>query len=271
MDSIRDLQMIDLEILKEVIRICEKIKTKYYVIGGTFLGAVRHKGFIPWDDDIDIAMPREDYEKFLEAANTELNSKYKVLNYRTDPDFHYCITRLVDTTKEVIEKRDRTKKSFVAIDIFPIDGTPNNKILRKLYYFNIMKHRAILSLCYKENIDKERKRKKSEKILIAILTKIPFNKIFSARKEKIIIDKKLSKQDIKKSNNIGTIMGAYRTREIVPKEYFGKGAYYDFEDIKVMGPEMYDEYLTHMYGDYMTIPKNVDRKTHYEIVKVKGE
>ncbi len=259
------MQLTDLEILKEVIKICDDNHLTYYVIGGTLLGAIRHKGFIPWDDDIDIAIKREDYEKFLEIAGPLLDKRLRIENYRTNKEFHYCITRIIDTTKEVIETRNPKEKSYVGIDIFPIDGTPNNSIKRTLYYSSIMFHRFLLSICYKKNIDKERKRSLLEKIIIFLVMKIPFEKILSATKEKEIIEKKLKSQKVEKSNHIGTIMGAYRTKEIVPKKYFGKGAFYYFEGIKVRGPEMFDQYLKHMYGDYMVIPKRKDQKTHYRI------
>lgn len=264
--SIEELHKIDLDIVKDFKRICDENEFKYYMIGGTLLGAIRHGGFIPWDDDIDIGMPRDDYEKFLLIANDELKKNLKISNFKTNEKYQYYISRIIDLNNPIVEKRIRNnnKNVHASIDIFPIDGTPNNFFIRKLYYFRVMFHRALMSLYYRDSIDKERKRSKTESILVFILEKIPFERIISASHEKNKIDKILKSQSIDKSDNIGTIMGAYRTREIVPKIYFSSGREYKFEDIYLNGPSMYDEYLTHMYGKYMDIPSLDERKSHFE-------
>lgn len=267
-DKTKYLQEIDLKITKEVVRICDRYNLKYYIIGGTLLGAIRHKGFIPWDDDVDLAMPREDYEKFLTIANKEIANDLKIVNFKNNPSYQYYITRVLDLNTKVIETRigNSSMNTNASIDIFPIDGTPNRIILRKMYYLRVMIHRALMSLCYKDSIDRERKRGKIESILLYILERIPIDKFTTSIRQKMIIDKILTKQKISKSKYVGTIMGAYRTREIVPKEYFGEGAYYEFEGVKLRGPKLYDEYLKHMYGEYMKLPPERERKTHFECV-----
>ena len=270
-NNIDELHRVDLEIVKEVVRICDKHNLTYYIIGGTLLGAIRHKGFIPWDDDVDLSMPRSDYERFLTIAEMELKANLKLVNYKTDPSYQYYITRICDVNTKVIEKRIGNDKKYTnaSIDIFPIDGTPNNKFLRKIYYFRVMLHRALMSLCYKDSIDRERKRSKIENIILFIMEKIHIEKFISPNKEKNKIDKLLKRQKVEESNYIGTIMGAYRTREIVPKIFFGNGAYYEFEGIMLRGPEMFSEYLTHMYGNYMELPPVENRKTHFQIIEIK--
>jgi len=272
-NNIRALQLVELDILNEIVAICDANNLKYFIIGGTFLGAIRHRGFIPWDDDIDIAMPRNDYERFLNIADSKLSKHIKIENFITNPEYQYYITRVQNTNTKVIEKRigNAQKWTHASVDIFPIDGTPNNKYLRKWHYFNVLTHRMLMSLCYKDSIDRERKRSFKENLLLKIMEKLPIEKFFNATKEKQKIDKLLKSQKIDNSNFIGTIMGAYRTREIVPKEYFGDGTFYEFEKFKYRGPFMYNEYLTHMYGDYMKIPPAESQKNHYEIVELNGE
>ena len=274
MSNIDKLHEIDLNIVKRVIEICNKHNLTYYMSGGTLLGAVRHKGFIPWDDDVDLAMPRDDYEKFLMIAPKELPSNLELVNFKTDKNYHYYITRIRDLNTKVEEIRienENEKYTHASIDIFPLDGTPNNVLLRKIYFFRVMKHRALMSLCYKDSIDKSRKRSKKEKLLLKIMMVIPIEKICNPYKEKCKIDRLMKKHKVFNSNNIGCLMGAYRTNQIVPKEYFGKGRMYDFETIKLNGPELYDRYLTQMYGDYMKLPPEESRKIHFRIVEIDGK
>ena len=273
MSNIDKLHDVDLEIVKAVVKICNENGLTYYMSGGTLLGAVRHKGFIPWDDDIDLAMPRDDYEKFLLIAPDKLPSNLQIVNYRTDPKYQYYITRVRDLNTKVEEIRigNDYKYTNASIDIFPLDGTPNNELIRKIYFFRIMSHRALMSLCYKDSIDRSRKRSKVEKLFLAFMEKMPIEKIFNPYKEKCIIDKLMRRHKISNSNNIGCLMGAYRTNQIVPKKYFGKGKMYQFESIMLNGPELYDEYLTQMYGNYMEMPPKENQKIHFKIVEINGE
>lgn len=267
------LHQVDLDIVKEVVAICEKHGFTYFMLGGTMLGAVRHKGFIPWDDDIDLGIPRIDYEAFLKVAPKELSSHLKVVNYRTDPDYHYYITRILDTETKVEEERigNENRYTNASIDIFPIDGTPNNEILRKLYFFRVLYHRALMSLCYKDSIDRKRPRGTAEKILLWVMERIPVEKMTTPHRQKEKIDRLLRSQRIDGAKYIGNIMGAYRTKEIVPVEFYGKGKMYPFEDIELRGMELADEYLTWTYGDYMKLPPEDKRKTHFKILEIHGK
>lgn len=273
-ENIKLLHDADLEIIKQFSEYCDEMGYTYYLSGGSLLGAVRHHGFIPWDDDADFTMPREDYEKFLITAPEKFNGKLQIVNYKTDLNYHYYITRLQDPNTKLIETRMNNPSDMythASIDIFPIDGTPNNRILRNIHYFRVMMHRAFMSLHYKDSIDNSRKRSKKEQLLLKVMLLLPTNKMFNAYNQKTKIDKLMRKYPIDLSNNIGCLMGAYRTNQIVPKEYFGKGAYYDFEGIKLRGPELYDKYLTQMYGDYMQIPDIKNVKIHYKIVEIHGK
>lgn len=273
MNNIDMLHQVDMNIVKAVVKICDEHGLIYYMLGGTMLGAIRHHGFIPWDDDIDLGMPREDYEKFLEIAPKELPDIFKVVNYRNTPEYQYYITRILDTQTKVEEERigNDSKYTHASIDIFPIDGTPNNIILRKIYYFRVLSHRALMSLCYKDSIDRHRKRGIAEKILLWIMEHLPIEKLTTPYKQKCRIDKLLRKQKINGSKYIGNIMGAYRTREIVPAEYYGEGKYYKFEDMELRGLNMFDEYLTYTYGNYMQLPPEDQRKTHFKIIEIHGQ
>ena len=271
MGNIDLLHQVDLDIVKEFIDFCDKNSLRYFMLGGTMLGAIRHGGFIPWDDDIDLGMFRDDYEKFLELSY-KLPDNLKVVNYRNTPSYQYYITRILDTETKVEEERigNENRYTNASIDIFPVDGTPNNKLLRKIYFFRVLYHRALMSLCYKDSIDRKRPRGTAEKMLLWVMERLPVERMTTPYKQKEKIDKLLRKQKVEGSRFIGNIMGAYRTKEIVPAEFYGKGKMYPFEDIELRGMEMADEYLKWTYGDYLQLPPEDKRKTHFKILEIHG-
>lgn len=262
----------DLEIVREVVRICDEYGLKYYMLGGTMLGAIRHKGFIPWDDDIDLGMPRNDYEKFLEIAPKIMSDHLKLVNYQTDPNYHYYITRILDTATKVIENRfvSEGKYTNVSIDIFPLDGSPNNPIVRKFHCKRLLLHRAASSLHFKNLIDK-RRRPFIEEIMLWFIKLFPTDKIFNFYNQLAICDKMLKSYDMDSSKYTGNLMGAYRDRELIPTAWYGEDSYYDFENIRLRGIKEYDKYLSQLYGDYMQLPPIDERRIHFTIIEVHGK
>lgn len=262
----RKLQMEELQMMVLIKHICESENLSFYMIGGTLLGAIRHKGFILWDDDVDLGMPRKDYDKFLAVAHKYFPQNIILQNFYTDSDYRYFITRMLNKKIKVEEKRMKNVcsfQSYAAIDIFPIDGSPNLSIFRKVYYMRVLIRRYLISLCYRDSVDFDRKRSRAERGMLIILLKIPFEKFFSPNKIKENLNKLLKKHRMDASNWSGTIMGAYRLREMVPTRMFGTPTYYEFEGINFPGPESAHEYLAHIYGDYMTLPPIENQKTHY--------
>ena len=157
-NKLRKVQLVQLDILDKVVDICNRHGIKYYLIGGTLIGAVRHKGFIPWDDDIDIAIPRKDYDKFIGIALKELKKPYKVVHYSTDDTYRFYLLNIVNENATVIEKKVTPITSKVWIDILPIDGIPNNKIKRFFFKFKVLYYRALVGFI---NIDVIRDKKRT--------------------------------------------------------------------------------------------------------------
>lgn len=269
--KIERLHEADLEIVKKVTDLCDRYHLMYYMLGGSMLGAIRHKGFIPWDDDIDLGMPRKDYEKFLEFAPRELGAPLKIVNYKTDPAYHYYITRVLDTNSKVIETRFESEEKFtnLSIDIFPLDGTPNNIILRKWYCFKLMAHRAMASLHYKDVIA-QKERSWQERLLLWIMLKLPTEKMFNHYNQLEKCDSLLKKYDMFSSLFSGNMMGAYKTRELIPTEWYGTSSFYDFEGLKLRGIKEYDKYLTQLYGNYMQLPPEDKRGAHFRLIEIHG-
>lgn len=263
-NDIEKIQQSSFEILKLLIEFFEKYSLTYYLAGGTFLGAVRHQGFIPWDDDIDISMPRNDYEKFLTLIHSEKPDYIDVKNFKIDSSYRHFITRVLDKRYNVEEIRTK-EITNPAVDIFPIDGSPNNKVKRAIYYKKIMGMRYAISLSNRDMIDMNRNRSFLEQLVVTIAKKIPFENIIDSQKIKTILEQSMTKYSMDESEYSGCLMGAYRIKEMVLTEYYGESKLYDFEGIKARGPEKSDEYLTALYGDYMKIPskEEISDKVHY--------
>lgn len=254
MDNLRELQLMELEILKEVITLFERNNIRYFALGGTMLGAVRHKGFIPWDDDIDIGVPREDYER-LEAACKELPEHLKFHHCKNDADFIYYFSRVENASIQV--HSDRAEKEEITsawIDIFPLDGMPNSALARTIHSQRILIDRALFQISRFDRIVDLRKsnRPTFEKVVIRFARNASLQKLLDNNYTFRILDRTLRKHPYSKSNYNINAMGAYKLREMFNKRVFGDGAMYSFEDIQIRGPQDYEAYLTQLYGDWRT-------------------
>ena len=268
--QLRQLQLYELELLKTFAEICEKNDLKYYLIGGTMLGAVRHKGFIPWDDDIDVGMPRKDYQRFMEIAGDDIPSHYIFLNYRKDRDYLRYFSRLVDTRVKVYnDSNTDTLVENAWMDIFPLDGTPDNAFLRNLWFYSLCVNRVMYHFsCFEQMVNLNRPgRPKYQQMIIR------FGKMFKIgrrRDSKAILDKidrKLQKYSFEDSRYVMNFFGAYVKKEVVPRAWFGDNSKYQFEDVMLNGPTQYDIYLRQFYGDY-TIPPSDEHKDKHNISKI---
>ena len=146
-ETLRKLQLTELELLQEVDRICRKCNIHYNIIAGTLLGAVRHGGFIPWDDDADVALLRPQYEKFRKACETELDtSKFYFQDHRNTPGYRWGYGKL-RRKGTVFLRQNQEHMPYaqgVFIDIFPLDGVPDNYLLRSLFNFECFCVRKML-------------------------------------------------------------------------------------------------------------------------------
>ncbi len=264
---IEELHQYDLEALKVFDKFCTEQGLRYFAIGGTLLGAVRHKGFIPWDDDIDVGMPRPDYDKLISLAK-KFPKPFILEEYRYSKGFQSYFMKVRNEKIELLETVTETKdkRRGYLLDIMPIDGTPNNGVLRKLYYARVL---LLRFLCGAANVHTGilTSRPKWEQQVLKFCRAVKLYKILTIKKVYQSMDRLFHKQDVLKAKYIGTIIGAYKTREIVPAEYFGieeEAVYLDFEDMKIQVPKQYELYLTHMFGDYMQLPPEEKRKVHYQ-------
>lgn len=254
-----ELQLIEFNLLKSFIRVCEKYNLKYFLIGGTALGAVRHQGFIPWDDDIDVGMPREDYDRFLEVAEEEVSKDDIFLQtYKTDPNYIYNFAKLRKNGTTYVESLYKYTNMHhgVWIDIFPLDGMSKKEkpslLKMKLRLLRIWLHTwASYGRCGTRKISKKQPVKDFFSNILFGLIIFLFD---LTNKQPVKKDKILRKIMYKDATYVANVQGAWFDKEIVPKKYFGEGIHAKFEGIDVIIPTMYHEFLTHIYGDYMKLP-----------------
>ena len=271
---LEELHQYNLAALKAFDAFCKEHGLTWFAIGGTLLGAVRHKGFIPWDDDVDVAMPRADYDKLVSLAK-EFPKPFVLEEYRYNKEFQSYFAKIRSEEMELLETvtEEADKRRGYLVDVMPLDGTPDNAFLRKLYFVRVL---LLRFLCGAANVHTGilTSRPKWEQTVLKICRKIRLYKILTVEKVYRRMDKLFRKQNVETANYIGTIMGAYKVREIVPAEYFGlseEPVYLEFEDMKIRAPKQYEPYLTHMYGEYKNLPPENQRKVHYQgtIVKLK--
>jgi lipopolysaccharide cholinephosphotransferase len=270
--SLRKVQLAELAILDEIVRICDKHKIVYYISGGTYLGAVRHKGFIPWDDDADIAMPRLEFEKFISIAQKELKENFDLKCYQTDSLYPYYVPKVVDNSVKLIDKSGMYEKIVPAwVDIFPLDGMPKNNFIATIHKFKLLSLRALYNLSNFDTLVKVNKKNRPliERMLIFIGKNTNIFQKMDSKKRMNAITKCLKRYSNENSDIYMNFMGSYKFNSILSiKDVYGDGATYEFEGRLLNGPSNYDFYLTQIYGNYMEIPNIEDQNKHETLVMV---
>lgn len=256
--SVEEARRYMLDLSLELHRICTENGIPYYMAFGTMLGAIRHKGFIPWDDDMDFIVPCEYRDKFVEAAKN-LAPHYRLLS-RYNTDYPILFLKIEDTRTEVHEVRRRADASHVIginIDIFFMskctsDCSKLRGLFRKKHVVNyvlseafVQMEEGLLKRCLRRlirmvyNTDKDRQH---------LLDKV------------VAINEKIAQTG--DDARIQQTQGAYSDDCVIPCEVYGTPTLYKFEDIELYGPQDYDKYLSVTYGDYMKLPPEGKREYH---------
>ncbi|MDO4619781.1 MAG: LicD family protein [Lachnospiraceae bacterium] len=268
--DLRKLQLAELDMMKMFSEICDRNGLRYYMVGGTMLGAVRHKGFVPWDDDMDVGMPRPDYERFIEIARENLPEGYAFLNYKLDPSYHRYFSRIIN--KNVAVHNASNTKVIVEnawLDIFPFDGMPSRKWQQKIHFWHVTFLRFLYhASCFDELVNLNRPgRPRYLQAVIRFLSITHFGSGFDTIKLMRKVEKELLRYSYDDCRYMVSMFGSYMEKEIVNKKLLGKGRPYQFEDTTFNGPVKGDAFLRHFYGDYMQPPKDADKDKH-NILKI---
>lgn len=251
--TLQEMQQVYLELLREFDNICQAHGLRYDLAGGSLLGAVRHGGFIPWDNDIDVCMPRPDYERMLKLKSEgklKLPKKRDLIHDRDETFARHFGRYIRQDVKRLADMAEETDCPYIGMDIFPVDGLPSGKLSFRWQCWRIRQLRRFL-LTSVEKPGTSRKGAFAAKIkdlYRPILQKIgPFR---LAR----MLDKLCSRVHYDKAVYVGAVTGMYGQRERWRKEDMLPQTRLDFEGIQVWGFANYDIYLSNLYGDYMKLP-----------------
>lgn len=249
-EDLRKLQLIEIEMLAEVDRICRKNGIEYSIDGGTLLGAVRHKGFIPWDDDADIVFTRHEYAKFYRACKKDLDTeRFFLQEYRTDQNYRWGYAKLRRKNTEYIRvNQDQLKfRTGVCIDLFVDDNVPDNYLLRRIYYG--------INFCIRKVLYSELGQTAAPSCLLrkwyAVLHKIPRDSMFKLR------NRLAAACNRKPTELVSHLMWTYPRKECkygMPSKCFEEYIDIEFEGIQFRALADYDTYLKLLYNDYMQMP-----------------
>jgi len=257
--SLPEIKQIELDILKVFHSFCVENNIRYYLAFGTLLGAIRYKKFIPWDDDIDVLVPREDYNRLLTLFQD--GERYKLFAFEKNRSYAFPFAKLCDMTtqlEEIVYPNNKMQLG-VNIDIFPLDHFDDDLDKAKKEVRRIRKYNACLSYLKVENVQ-------SRNIARLIIWKviIAWCKIHGSAYYIRKVIKECNKSEQKNSRFIGAkVWPIWGDRIIVPSQAFEGATEVEFEGVKFPAPIGYDVYLTCLYGDYMPEPPVEKRKTHH--------
>lgn len=261
-DTINQVQVVECEIMQVIDTICRTHNLTYFAIGGTALGAVRHQGFIPWDDDIDVGMPRKDYEAFLQYAKEELPQNYFMQNFFTEKKSPFYFTKIRKNNTLFVEFYLKDKKDIhqgIFVDIFPFDNVPMNPTVRDMHFYwcrllyQLYLSKSLTTVCSSRFKQKDNYKGKVRKVLHALLLPIPKKLLFH------LLDRSVRMFNGKACREISHIC---RRRLRVKLDDLYPIKYLPFEKQQMPVPNDYDAYLTAQFKDYMELPPEDKRYGH---------
>ena len=268
---IRDIQLAQLEMAKELKRVCEENSINYFMDSGTLLGAVRHNGFIPWDDDMDFGMLRNDYERFIRVAPQALSDDYFLQTIDNDQFYPYWFAKLRKRGTRYIETSLKYNRAHneLYIDIFPYDSYPSTKCEQKMQGIKLTLFRHAYMM--KQNA-KPWLNHTNQCVRAMVYIKYCFGRYYSFIHDKHFLRSQLRKEMIRyddiETKEIYAQGSSSYGKWVINRKWVEETCDMGFEDTFFKAPKYYDEYLKRVYGDYMTLPPEKNRYNKHKIIEV---
>lgn len=263
--SLAEIHKVETRLLAHVVQFCIDNNIKYYICGGTLLGAIRHGGFIPWDDDIDIMMPRKDFEKFESMAKeNKIANNIDVISL-DNKTMLYPFCKVINKNFKVDKStQSDSSEEFLWMDVFPMDGLSednavNEKIYKQVKHARSIAMGLIVSDDFLKTFTKSKKKSIGKKIMRTIVREPLKSKLIRANFVKM--DSISKTYDYDSSEYVGGVVWGYGPQERMKKSHIHNYSV-NFEGIEVNTMSNYDEYLTNLYGDYMKLPPVEQRVCH---------
>ena len=250
--DIRPLQLRVLRILEAVDQTCREHHLTYYLWAGTMLGAVRHKGFIPWDDDLDIAMPRPDYEQLIAHAKEWLPAPMEMVCAELDDEYPLPFAKIQDASTTLIERRHLSYLGGIYIDVFPIDGVPAAGIARRWHFARYEYYKRLLYLTVRDPY----KHGHGVSSWVPLLCR----RLWTLGELQQKVRRLLMRYDYDLEAEVADFDDGLRG--VMAKTVLGRPTACAFEGQTFFGVEHYDDYLRRKYGDYMVIPDGEHQRQH---------
>lgn len=258
--TLREVQLRELDLLRVFKAVCEANHLYYTICGGTLLGAVRHHGFIPWDDDVDVMMPRPDFDRLLTMDEIDVSmvpEHIGILSWRDTGAFPFI--KLVDKRTLVNDKYSHWDK-YLWVDVFPVDGCPEDDGELSAHCKRIARNRKIVLLKSAKVGEGKSPIKKLLKPL-AMAALLPLSAKWLCER----YDKLVKTYDYNACESVGCMTWGYGPQERIDREGYGTAVEFEFEGEKYTGPSNYHKYLTGLYGNYMKLPPEDQRNTRHPI------
>lgn len=250
--EIRPLQLKILETLKSLHELCEAHGLRYFITAGTMLGAVRHGGFIPWDDDLDIAMPRSDYDRLISHADEWLPKNLELICAERDPDYPFPFAKIQNASTTLIERKHISYLGGVYIDVFPLDGVPEGAVARWWHFAHYKYLQRIVYFVYRDPF-------KHGRGLSSLIPRIA-QKLYSRESIQRKLRKAMTRYDFDTSPSV--VDHDDGAKGVLPRSIVGEPRPVMFEGVEVNGYAHPNEYLSKKYGDYMTVPDVPHQRQH---------
>ncbi len=258
--TLREMQALQTRILQTIDAICTEHGLHYYLIGGTLLGAIRHSGFIPWDDDVDIALPREHFDTFEAICRARLPEPYQWVDYKDHWEMPGNLAKIIDRRTVLVQeaREDHQVDLGVYVDVFPLDGVPKSRIARSLQFTWIKCIRTLMAVFF---LDNRKSRSLHKRSLIALIqTLMPDSAIKWLH---VALEKAIRRYHYDSSSETCNFLGGSGKKEYFPKSWLGLDTRKCFEGMPLSIPREYHAYLTQKYGDYLRLPPEERRRTHH--------